>query len=248
MGHIVSIAAIQLCHYNVKAATDNIKEQVWLCSNKLYLQKIGTWLNLTPSLYFASACFSRYSLVHGILYIGAMKYEIFFFFKILCIIHTEDRINFDCIECSKLFSQYKNSRIQATKYLSHSLCCRMQEEKEEENTGMKTFLTSCQDLVKWTFVKWSSGCCCGSTTDHKKKKKFEIGKFITHRSWRTQHASKGHNRRSRQSADRQTDRNWVGHMLLLGCVSRMLWGSKVGPAWSIQIKRAGFWQPHGGLI
>ena len=33
------------------------------------------------------------------------------FFKILCIIHTEDMINFDCIECSKLFSQYKNSRI-----------------------------------------------------------------------------------------------------------------------------------------
>lgn len=32
-----------------------------------------------------------------------------------------------------LFSQYKHSRIQANKYLSHTLCCVMQEKKKEGN-------------------------------------------------------------------------------------------------------------------
>lgn len=38
VGHVVSLTATQLCHYSMKAATDNIPADEWvqLCPNKLY--------------------------------------------------------------------------------------------------------------------------------------------------------------------------------------------------------------------
>ena len=53
---------------------------------------------------------------HTIYWCNKIMKRLFSFKKILSIIHTEDMIKFNYVDCSKLFSWHNSSRIQVTKY------------------------------------------------------------------------------------------------------------------------------------